>query len=179
MIKCSKCNTLYSESAKVCLYCKIPLESASSIDESYFNFKVKDFDSEPEAEAFKLKLLSSEVPCVIRKEDNRFVVLIPENAKKNAFKPVDTSFAPEKDQPSNSKITIYIAFVLLFLIFCFLYYFSTTDNKIFFKNKEIKENIRYEGGTVDSGIIDKKSTLSSDKIKNTKEKKKVENPTPH
>ena len=47
MIKCLKCNTLYSESAAVCLYCKIPLEKPLNFDEKDFydkNTIVKVFD---------------------------------------------------------------------------------------------------------------------------------------
>ena len=183
MIKCSKCNTLYAESATICLYCKIPLESNTSYDEKYFNFKIKEFETEIEAKEYKVTLLASDIPCVIRKDENKFSVLIPENAKKGAFKPnesslIDSEFGNTTPKSGNAKVTFYLAFLLIFLIICFIFYFSKSGKELFLRDVDSKDKIIYEEGTVDTRIIDKKSRLSPEKESKPKGKPKVENPVP-
>lgn len=188
MIKCSKCNTLYSESAKICLYCKIPLEASTTYDEKFFTFKLKEFTSESEAQSFKTSLLASEIPCYVKKENEKFIVLIPEDAKKNAFKPNPTTILEDygsKDKRVNkNKVTIYIALLFVFIIVCFLFFSTKSGKQLFVEDKTVEYKVVPEGGTVDPRIMDVKSTNSQPKkkkkeIKEKEGKDKVENPTPH
>lgn len=185
MIKCLKCNTLYSESANICLYCKVPLEK-TTYDENEFTFKLKEFNSEEEAQNFKIGLLTTDVPCVIKKVDGKFLILINEQLKKEAFraKPDDglALTLGGKEKQSN-KTTYYVAIFLGFVIVCFILYFSQIGRKIFFKNIEPEIEIVVDGGTVDENIVERKGTLSSNKPKKGKSatekdnKKEIATPT--
>lgn len=171
MIKCLKCNTLYSESANICLYCKIPLEKKFAYDESEFAFKLKEFNSEEEAQSFKIGLLTTDVPCVIKKEGDKFIVLINELSKKDAFrvKPeaeLLLSSGGKEKQPN--KTTFYVALFLGFVIVCFILYFSQIGRRIFFKDNDAEIKIIAEGGTVDENIIERKGTLSPNRAKKPK-----------
>lgn len=172
MIKCLKCNTLYSESAIVCLYCKIPLEKTFGYDEKEFIFKVKEFNSEDAAQEFKVNLLSTDVPCVIKKVDDKYVVLINEQLKKEAFRIKPDSklaFSLEDSKEKQSKnTTLYVTIFLGFVIVCFILYFSQIGRTIFFKNAEPEVKIIVEGGTVDENIAEKKGTLNKNKPKKVK-----------
>jgi len=172
MIKCLKCNTLYSESATFCLYCRIPLEKTIGYDEKEFTFKVKEFTSEDEAQEFKVNLLSTDVPCVIKKFDDKYVVLINEQLKKEAFriKPdskLAFSLEGSKEKQSN-KTTFYVTILLGFVIVCFILYFSQIGRTIFFKNAEPEVKIIVEGGTVDENIAERKGTLNKNIPKKVK-----------
>lgn len=184
MIKCLKCNTLYSESAKVCVYCKIPLEANSNFDANYFSFKIKEFTTELEAQNFKANLLITEVPCAIRKEEDKYIVYIPEDAKKNAFKQnkssiLDEPYRGNDNRGGKNKVTYYIAILLIFIICCFLFYFSQARKIIFTESRKIDYKIVTEGGTVDPRIIDVKSKNTSQMKEKKESKTKVEDPSSH
>lgn len=183
MIKCSKCNTLYSESAKLCLYCKVPLEVSNNFDETLFTFKIKEFTSETEAQNFKTSLLATEIPCAIRIEENKYNVYIPEDAKKSAFKPNHTSILEANLGSSNSKdknkSSYYVAFIFIILIGCFIFYFKQFRSKMLLESQKIDYKVVTEGGSVDPRIIDIKSKNISPKEKKKEGKQKVENQTPH
>jgi hypothetical protein len=171
MIKCIKCNTLYSESAIICLYCKIPLEKKIAYDEKEFTFKLKEFNTEDEAQNFKIGLLTTDVPCVIKKEGDKFFVLINEQSKKDAFRLKPNTELPlsfgAKEIKSN-KTTLYVALFFGFVIVCFIIYFSQLGRKMFFKNMDDDIKIITEGGTVDENIAERKGTLSPKTTKKPK-----------
>lgn len=180
MIKCQKCNTLYSESAKVCLYCKVPLANGVIFDESYFSFKVKEFDNEQDAENYKIKLITSDVPCAIKKIGNVYVAFVPEEAKRNAFKTNaknEIEFNEQKVKSNSPKVTVAVVFGVLVIIISFLIYYSSIGRKLFLKDKveEFKlvpdkpENELY----VDPNIIERNGISHPEKL-NPKLKPKSE-----
>lgn len=176
MLKCEKCSTLYSHSAKICLYCKTPL-IATVIDDSSFDYKIREFSNENEAEEFKIGLVTSEILCVTKREGDKFAVYISENSKRKVFDPHSKNVFTDNEVETkriSPRAIIATIFGVLFLIIFFLIYHSSLGKKFFLKEMNDKIIIvpeESEGqSNVDLNIAERKSTSHPEKLKQ-KEKK--------
>lgn len=168
MRKCSKCETLYSENAQFCMYCKIPLADPEIKNSENLTFVLHKEVSKEKAEELKIGLMMRGFNCAVVNAENESVdglynILIAEEdkgnvfkvgAERNAFGGLDSGNIITK-KTSIFSVIIFIVFVLLSVAFCIYFTFYSTP--------EVKEPVTIYEGNVDPNISDRKSYMPKKK----------------